>query len=177
GVLAITLVLFIGIYLPFQYISAVYGPAAAQVPHGLAIVLLVFGVAATGGNLLAGRLADRYGARRVVLAVAAALTAVFALMPLTRGHFAAAAPFTLLIGWLSFSVLTPQQHRIAALAPDAQAVTVSLNAAALYVAVSLAGVLGAVGLDTIGATLLPVAAAAFTAAGTALAASAGGRSA
>ncbi|WP_328330871.1 MULTISPECIES: MFS transporter [unclassified Streptomyces] len=175
GVLATTLVVFIGIYLPFQYISAVYGPAASQVPHGLAIVLLIFGVAATAGNLLAGRLADRYGAQRVVVAVAAALTVAFVLMPLTRGQFVAAAPFTLLIGWLSFSVLTPQQHRIVTLAPEAQAVTVSLNAAAVYVAVSLAGVLGAVGVDTGGATLLPVAAAVFTAAGTALAAAAGRR--
>ncbi|OKI07267.1 MFS transporter [Streptomyces sp. CB02923] len=170
--LGVTVVVFVGIYIPFEYISAVYGPVLG---HGAgaggeggggsgltAVLLLVFGITGTAGNLVAGHLADRFGPRRVVLGAALALTVVFGLVPLTREWLPAALAAVAVSGWVSFSVTTPQQHRIAALAPQAQSVAVSLNAAAIYLAVSLAGGLGGIGLETVGGARLPWLAAGFT---------------
>ncbi|MFD0394242.1 MFS transporter [Streptomyces nogalater] len=54
GVLAGTLVAFIGIYLPYTYISAVFEPATGGDGDKVAVLLLVFGLAGTAGNLTAG---------------------------------------------------------------------------------------------------------------------------
>ncbi|WP_050515350.1 MFS transporter [Streptomyces rimosus] len=167
--LVITVVVFVGIYIPFEYISAVYAPVLGRGADGggtdtglAAVLLLVFGVTGTAGNLVAGHLADRFGPRRVILGAALSLTVVFALVPLSREWLPAALIAVAVSGWVSFSVTTPQQHRIAALAPQAQAVVVSLNAAAIYLAVSLAGGLGGIGVETMGAARLPWLAAGFT---------------
>ncbi|MFI2237847.1 MFS transporter [Streptomyces chrestomyceticus] len=177
--LVVTVVVFVGIYIPFEYLSAVYGPVLGHEGSSsgagggggsrlTAVLLLVFGVTGTAGNLVAGRLADRFGPRRVVLGAALALTVIFGLAPLSREWLPAALLAVAVSGWVSFSVTTPQQHRIAALAPQAQSVVVSLNAAAVYLAVSLAGGLGGIGLETVGAARLPWLAAAFTLAAAAL---------
>ncbi|WP_234445325.1 MFS transporter [Streptomyces rimosus] len=167
--LAVTVVVFVGIYIPFEYISAVYAPVLGHGADGsgtdstlAAVLLLIFGVTGTAGNLVAGHLADRFGPRRVILGAALALTVVFALVPLSREWLPAALVAVAVSGWVSFSVTTPQQHRIAALAPQAQAVVVSLNAAAIHLAVSLAGGLGGIGVETVGAARLPWLAAGFT---------------
>ncbi|KAA6215502.1 MFS transporter [Streptomyces albofaciens JCM 4342] len=174
--LAVTVIVFVGIYIPFEYISAVYAPVLGHGADGggtgagsggtdstlAAVLLLIFGVTGTAGNLVAGHLADRFGPRRVILGASLALTGVFALVPLSRQWLPAALVAVAVSGWVSFSVTTPQQHRIAALAPQAQAVVVSLNAAAIHLAVSLAGGLGGIGVETVGAARLPWLAAGFT---------------
>ncbi|MFF9527280.1 MFS transporter [Streptomyces achromogenes] len=76
-ILVVTLLAFTGIFLPFTYMSAVFAPAVDGEQTRLALLLLVFGVAATGGNLAAGTLADRYDPRRVVVGATAGVTAVF----------------------------------------------------------------------------------------------------
>jgi DHA1 family inner membrane transport protein len=158
-VLLITVIAFIGIFVPYTYISAVYSPVTAGQGDLLTVLLLVFGTAGTAGNLAAGHIADRQGPRRVVMFVTLALAAVFVIAVAARGSLATALPIIVLSGALSWSVLTPQQHRIIALAPDAQALVVSLNATGVYLGVSLAGVIGAVGLDLVGAAWLPALAA------------------
>ncbi|MBV8932739.1 MAG: MFS transporter [Kutzneria sp.] len=146
-VLAGTLLAFTGIYLPYTYISSVFAPALDGDNNRVAVLLLAFGAAGTAGNLLAGKLADRYGPRRVVVTATLALTVIFLAMVPIRGMFAAAVPVVALSGLASWSVTVPQQHRAIALSPAAAApLAVSLNAAVLYLGTSLAGVIGAVGL-------------------------------
>ncbi|GAA4536290.1 MFS transporter [Amycolatopsis samaneae] len=167
--LAATLVVFTGIYLPYTYFSAVYEPATGGDSAMLAILLLVFGVAGTAGNLVAGTLADRFGASRVVLAATALLTVALLLVPVLRVSVATAVPAIAVVGFLSFSVTSPQQQAIIALAPAARSVVTALYQSALYLAISLSGVVGGVALDGLGAgTLAPLAAVlvAFTAATT-----------
>lgn len=92
-------------------------------------------------------------------------------MPVLRETFVTAAVAVVLSGAFSFSVTTPQQHTIIALALEERAIAAtSLYQAALYFAVSLSGVVGAFGLGTsaVGDRYLSVLAAVFVLAATVL---------
>ena len=161
-VLVVTLLAFIGVFLPFTYLSAVFAPATGGDQARLALLLLVFGVAATGGNLMAGSLADRYGPRLVVIGATVGIAVVFLLMLPSRANFVLVAILHALSGVVSFSVIGPQQHRIIAYAPPGGAPLVtSLNTSTAYLGNFLSSVIGAVLLATAGseALLLPTAAA------------------
>lgn len=160
-VLAVTLLAFIGIYLPYTYISAVFSTALGGDDNRIALLLLVFGLAGTAGNLMAGRLADRYGPRRVVIGATLALMAVFLAMLPSRDSFLVAIPLVALNGAAAWSVTAPQQHRVLALvSAGAGPLVISLNAAVIYVAVAISGAIGAISLHWFGsaASLLPIAA-------------------
>ncbi|WP_338597879.1 MFS transporter [Saccharopolyspora sp. SCSIO 74807] len=161
GALAITVIAFVGIFIPYTYISVVYAPVIEGRQNLLTVLLLVFGVAGTVGNLTAGHVADRQGPRRVVVAVAVLLAVVFGIAVVARESLWAAIPVIVVSGLLSWSVLSPQQHRVVALRPEASALVVSLNAAAVYLGVSLSGVLGAAGLNLLGQAALPLLGSAF----------------
>ncbi|MBB5939663.1 MFS transporter [Streptomyces zagrosensis] len=159
-VLATTLVIFTGIYIPYTYISAIFDPATDGSGTLLALLLMTFGLAATAGNLMAGQLADRIPPRRIVAIAALALTVIFAVMPLFREAYPAALALIVFSGVASFSVTTPQQHQIIALAPkNGQPLLTSLYQSALYLAISLAGVIGALGLRIVGDGQVPLIAA------------------
>ncbi|PZG51421.1 MFS transporter [Spongiactinospora gelatinilytica] len=154
GVLLTTVVAFTGIYIPYTYISEIFAPATGGGAL-LAVLLLAFGVAGTAGNLAAGKLADRRGPREVIIAVTLILAVVFVLMPLGRGTIGAAVATTLVAGFLSFSVTTPQQHLLITLARHGAGMVTSLYQSAVYLAVSLSGAVGALGLAGWGAAALP----------------------
>lgn len=73
-ILATTLVGFVAVYLFYTYVSVVYAPLSTDSGF-LALILLLIGAAGIVGNLAAGRLTDRYGARRVVTIVLLMLAA------------------------------------------------------------------------------------------------------
>ncbi|MER8028852.1 MFS transporter [Streptomyces bauhiniae] len=163
GVLAGTLIAFVGIYLPYTYISAVFEPATGGDGGKVALLLLVFGVAGTAGNLTAGRTADRKGPRTVVIGATLLLTVVFAVMAVDRSSYPVALVLTAVSGIGSWSVTAPQQQRVMALArPGTEPLSVSLNAAVMYLAISLSSALGAAILTTTNATRIAWAGAAFT---------------
>lgn len=166
GLLVRSVVIFVGVYLPYTYLSAVYAPATGERGGLIALLLLAYGVAGTLGNLLAGSLADRVGPRRVILTATLALAAVFLAVPLARGAGLPVALLAVLVtGWLSFSITTPQQQELVALTPTAQSVATSLYQSAIYLAVSLSGVVGGLGLSLLGAAWLAPLAAALVLAG------------
>src|SRR5262249_26385798 len=120
----------------------------------LAALLLVWGVAATVGNLGAGRLSDRFGGYRVALAALAVAAVDFALLPwATRA--VPGAPVALVVGGLAgWGLLVAQQHRLVALVPSAAPLLIALNSSATYVAVSASGVIGAAVITWAGARWL-----------------------
>ncbi|WP_431934163.1 MFS transporter [Nonomuraea jabiensis] len=161
-ILVVTLLAFIGIFLPFTYMSAVFAPAVGGEQARLALLLLVFGVAATAGNLTAGWLTDRYGPRRVVIGATVGVAAVFVVMLPIREVFVLVVIAEALSGVVSYSVIGPQQHRIIAYAPaEGASLVTSLNTSTGYLGNFLASIIGAVILTTTGSAvlLLPIAAA------------------
>ncbi|MGV9387278.1 MFS transporter [Nonomuraea sp. NPDC003707] len=163
-ILVVTLLAFIGIFLPFTYMSAVFAPAIGGEQSRLALLLLVFGVAATAGNLTAGSFADWYGPRRVVIGATTGVAAVFLIMLPIREVFILVLIAEALSGVVSYSVIGPQQHRIMAyVPPEGASLVTSLNTSAGYLGSFLASSIGAVILTTGSAVLLLPIAAAFAA--------------
>lgn len=163
-----TFLVFTGIYLPYTYLSLVTTPTTRDHDGRLAVLLLVFGVAATGGNLAAGALSDRLGAGRVIFWGASALVVVFLLVGVVRDDFVLTVVAVAAFGSCSFLLNAPQQHQLIAHAPDTVATLTALHQAVLYLAVCASGVLGAVTQLHFGSAALPFVAAGFAATAPAL---------
>ncbi|MBC3842707.1 MFS transporter [Streptacidiphilus sp. 4-A2] len=160
-ILVVTVLAFVAIFLPFTYMGAVFAPAIGGDQARLALLLLVFGVAATGGNLMSGALADRRDPRTVVIGATVGIAVVGLVMLTTRDHFVLVAVLEAVSGVVSFSVIGPQQHRIISYAPEGGAPLVtSLNTSTAYLGQFLSSVIGASLIATVGsaACLLPVSA-------------------
>lgn len=158
-VLATTLVVFTSAYIVYTYIAVVFRPATGGDGTRLAVLMFVFGLVGMAGNVGAGVLADRVGARAVVAGAVALLGATLLVMPLVTGSYVLSLVLMVFYGIAAWGITTPQQHRLITLAPAAAPVLISLNAAFLYMAISLSGVIGAVGINVGGANALPVVAA------------------
>ncbi|CCB76979.1 MULTISPECIES: MFS transporter [Streptomycetaceae] len=151
AVLATTLVAFTAAYIVYTYLAEVFAPATGGRGARLAALMFAFGTTGTLGNYGAGTLADRFGARRVVTGAIALLAVSLAVLPLATGDFPAAVAVVVVYAVAAWAITTPQQHRLITLDPDAAPLVVSLNAAFLYLAIALSGVVGAVGIGLVGA--------------------------
>jgi DHA1 family inner membrane transport protein len=149
--LATTGLIFAGMYLFQSYVSVVYADATSGNGTMLAVLLFALGVAGIVGNLVTSSWVDRFGARRVLTLVVAALIIDFAVLPLVGGTIAGAAVTGVIYGFTAWSILVPQQHRLITAAPSTAALVVSLNASSVYLAISVGGVLGALTLRTLDA--------------------------
>lgn len=141
-VLLTTLAAYAGAFSVYTYIGVIFDRVTGGSPSVLAALLLVWGSAATLGNLAAGRLTDLLGSRRIIFAALLAMALNFALTPWTSAHLWSAVLAIVVWGVCGWGLLVPQQHRLIGLAPAAAPLLMGLNSAALYVGVSSAGVLG-----------------------------------
>lgn len=141
-----TLLAYAGAFSVYTYVGVVFNRVTQGSPGMLAGLLLVWGIAATAGNFVAGKLTDRYGSRRIIHAALVVLSINFLLTPWTSAHPWTAVLAIIVWGLCGWGLLVPQQHRLISLAPSAAPLLMGLNSAALYVGVSTAGVLGAAGL-------------------------------
>jgi DHA1 family inner membrane transport protein len=143
-----------GLFLVYTYIGLSFAGATGGDARVLAILLLVWGVAATIGNLVAGRLTDRFGSRRIINGAIALVAIDFALLPWTAGTLATAVPALVVWGLCGWGLLVPQQHRLIGIDPASAPLLLGLNSAALYVGVSMAGLIGGAALAHIDARSL-----------------------
>lgn len=164
-VLLTTLVAYAGFFTVYTYIGPVFTRATGSQAGQLALLLLVWGIAATLGNLAAGGLIDRFGSRLVINAALAIATANFLLLPFSAGSFATGAVAVFVWGVCGWGLVVPQQHRLIALNPAAAPVLLGLNAAAMYTGVSLAAFAGGAVMRWIGAPGIGYAGALLVAAG------------
>ena len=141
-----TLVAYAGAFSVYTYVGVIFNRVTGGSSSVLAGLLLIWGVAATVGNLLAGKLTDRFGSGRIILAALFVASINFALTPWSSAHTWSAIIAIVVWGVCGWGLLVPQQHRLITLAPAAAPLLLGLNSAALYVGVSTAGVLGATGI-------------------------------
>jgi predicted MFS family arabinose efflux permease len=150
GALIVTVAFMTGVFTIYTYIAPFLDQAAGLAGSTVAVVLFVFGAGATIGNLAAGALADRIGTQRVVTTVLLGLTVLFSVLSLAAemlGPELARWVIVLAIGlWglVGFAFPSAQQMRLVALDPRLAPITLSLNASAGYLGVSLGAMLGSV---------------------------------
>jgi predicted MFS family arabinose efflux permease len=144
--------------------------AATAGVHGTTVSVLLFCYGAGGalGNVLGGRVADRWGAKRPLLIVFAAMTVVLAVLPAVAATTIGAAVILFVWGLCTWSLNPPIQHRLIELSPRHSGLALSLNASAIYLGVGLSGLLGSAVLQNSGPTMLPDVAAVLAALGAAV---------
>jgi hypothetical protein len=145
-------------------------PATGGDGGTLAALLLVWGVAATAGNLGAGRLSDRFGGHRVALVALVVAAADFALLRWTAATLPGAVVVLVVWGLAGWGLLVAQQHRLVTFAPAAAPLLIGLNSSATYLAVSASGVIGAGAIAWVGGQWLGAVGAVFIVAALAVAA-------
>ena len=149
-----TLAAYAGMFSVYTYMGVSFDRATGGRPEVLAGLLLLWGVAATVGNLATGRLTDRYGSRVIINGAIAVLVLNFLALPWTSATLPTAAIALVIWGLCGWGLVVPQQARLISIAPAAAPLLMGLNSASLYVGVSIAGVLGATGITLMDRHLL-----------------------
>lgn len=108
----------------------------------LAGMLLVWGVAATVGNVLSGRLVDRFESRRIINVGLGVAIINFCALPWTSAHTVSAAIALTIWGLCGWGLLVPQQHRLVKIAPQVAPLLLALNNTATYGGLAGSSVLG-----------------------------------
>lgn len=144
-----TLLTYSGLFLVYTYIGLSFDRATGGNPRVLALLLLLFGVSSTIGNLVAGKLTDRFGNRHIIMVAIAAAAVNFALLPWTSASIATAIPALIVWGMCGFGLVVPQQHRLIHIAPAAGPLVLGLNSAALYIGVSMSGLVGGAAINLV----------------------------
>lgn len=160
--LAMTLCYFSAIFVVFSYIGPVFKSLVPMDPTRLSITLMLFGLAGVAGTLLGGWETDRFGWRPTVVVHLAALAGLMALVPLTAGSYPALLAVFVAWGVAGFGLMTPQQSRLAQIAPLQVPLLLSLNASMLYLGTAVGAAVGGlaaplVGFDRLAWVALPFA--------------------
>ncbi|MFD8478487.1 MFS transporter [Kitasatospora sp. NPDC059673] len=152
SVLPLTVLGMAACYVPYSYSVPMLAAVGVSGRVAVPVVLVLYGVGAVAGNLLAGRWTDRAGPVRVLTAGYAAMAVSFtALTGLAAGHPRTGIPtgvLAFLWGASSWCQTPAQQHRLLAAAPEQAALLVSLNASAIYLGIGGGTVLGGLALPS-----------------------------
>lgn len=146
--LGVTVLTLTGAFSVYSYLAPFLQATTGISGSGLAIVLFLFGAGSALGNLVSGAASDRVGPTRIVTLVLTTLIGLFALLslagmllpPHVAGWFI--VPMLAVWGFVGWSFPAAQQARLVAMEPRLAPITLSLNASAIYLGVSLGAVIG-----------------------------------
>ncbi|MEV4374509.1 MFS transporter [Nonomuraea sp. NPDC049637] len=142
ALLTVTTLVFLGAYTLYTYV----GPALREATGGsgplFAAVLTAWGVGVLAGNIVAGRLVDRYDPAHVLTWPLAVAVVMLALTPVATAALVPTLAWAAVWGVALGVVVVPQQHRLIALGPAAAPVLLGLNSSAVYLGMALGGGLG-----------------------------------
>lgn len=139
--LSMTVLGFGGVFVVFTYIAPILEQVGGFSPHGVTLVLVLFGVGLTIGNMIGGRLADRalMPSLMGILIALALVMAVFA----TTSHSQIGTVVTIFLwGIAAFATVPPLQTRVVEKAKDAPNLASTLNIGAFNVGNALGAWLG-----------------------------------
>lgn len=139
-----------GYFTVYTYFSVVFDRVIGGSTLVLGALLVLWGAAGTFGNLMTGRVVDKLGARKVLITVLTLSAADMALFAWTGAYVWSAALAILIWGTFCWSVQVPQQSRLVSLAPNAAPVVLGLNTTGTYLGVTTAGILGGLGVQSVG---------------------------
>lgn len=131
--LATTVAGFGALFAAYSYITPMLTDTAGYADSSVTLLLALFGVGATAGNLLGGRLAD-HAMRRTLFGGLAALAVVLAAFPLLMRTPLTAALAVVLLGTAAFVTGSPLQLMVMEKASAAPSMASSANQAAFNLA-------------------------------------------
>lgn len=153
--LGLTLLYFVAIFCVFSYIGPVLQALHPMPASHFSLVLALFGLSGAVGTVVGGWANDRFGAHRTLLVQLLVLAACMALLPLAAGRLALIVALLLAWGVAGFGMMTPQQSRLATLAPAQAPLLMSLNSSMLYVGTALGAAVGGAVVGATGFARLP----------------------
>lgn len=145
-------------YVLYTYLAPVLTQGMGYGRDGITLTLVVFGLGAVFGNMLGGRLTDSIGPFRTLLIACTSqvlFMPVFSLLPINGIAFLLITFVWSLLGW---SFMVAQQTRLVKQTPQRQNVVLALNAAAIYLGVSVGSAIGGVIADHMGMAMLGISA-------------------
>lgn len=144
-------VTFLGaVYCVYTYIGPLAEERLKLGGTGVTMLLLAFGLGAVTGNAFGAVLTRKFGPDKTLLGLCLAQAIYLPSMSMLDAGLYPMLALTFLWSTFGWSFMVPQQLRLVALAPEAQSVILSLNAAAIYVAASFGSAVGGVAFSRFG---------------------------
>ena len=140
-----------GHFIVYTYFTVVFDRAIGHNAVLTGALLVIWGVSGTISNLVTGRLADSIGDRKLIPALLIVLALVVATFSLTGATLWTTIPALIVYGFVSWGLLAPQQRRLVHIAPQTAPVVLGLNTSFTYLGVTVAGIVGALGIPIFGA--------------------------
>jgi predicted MFS family arabinose efflux permease len=123
------------------------------------VTMLGYGAGQVAGTILVPRLIRRRGARTALIGGACGITAITAILTVTRTIDAAGVVTMAALGFSAGLTIVPQQHRLFTTVPRLAPIAVGLNGSGIYIATALGAAIGGAALAVGGNTAPPVTAA------------------
>jgi DHA1 family inner membrane transport protein len=101
-----------GFLMVYTYAGVVLEPVTRGDERILAGMFLLWGVAATAGNLISGRLVDRFKSRDIINTMLWIAIVNFCAFPWTSAHAVSASIALIVWGLCGWGLIVPQQHRL-----------------------------------------------------------------
>lgn len=155
GILAGTVTVLTPVFLIIAYLPAIMRTSGAWI----VVTMLSYGAGQVAGTVLLPHLIRRRGARTALVCGAGGITAITAILTVTRTIDAADVATMAALGFSAGLTIVPQQHRLFATVPRLAPVAVGLNGSGIYIATALGAAAGGVALAVGGDPAPPVAAA------------------
>ena len=140
-----------GHFIIYTYFTVVFDRAIGHNALLTGALLVLWGTSGTVSNLIAGRLSDSLGSRKLIVSMLVVLTLVLISVSWGGASLWTTIPLLIVYGAVSWGTLAPQQHRLVAIAPQSAPVVLGLNTSCTYFGVTTAGVIGAIGIHAVGA--------------------------
>jgi DHA1 family inner membrane transport protein len=137
-----TMFAFGGFLMVYTYAGLVFDRATGGDERVLAVLLLIWGVAATLGNIAVGRLVDAFGSRMIINGLLLVAIANFCLLPWSSASPGTSAVALCIWGVCGWGLIVPQQHRLVASAPNVASLLLALNNTATYAGLACSGLIG-----------------------------------
>lgn len=146
--LSVTLLWSMGGFTIYTYIAVFLRSVVGADPAMVSLALFIYGVGAVTGTFAGGFIVDRFGAKRLIVAVLLLLAVIAPEFSLIAHAAGPGLGYLLILGTLAvwgmfgWSFFPAQQSRLIAMAPGVAPIVLSLNQSALYLGMAAGAVAG-----------------------------------
>lgn len=122
------------------FLKTIVGVSAAMV----SVIYFIYGIAAISGGAIGGTLADRFGARKVMIGVMTVFSLTMFIMAYTTFFFLFFLIIMIIWGMMSWTITPPMQNYLIDIAPETAAVQQSLSHSSLHFGIAFGSFMGGI---------------------------------